>query len=208
MSPRTYRAGQRDVASKGTRDRIVDAARALLAAPDAVGDFTLEAVARGAGLSRMTVYYQFGSRAGLLEAILDDLAGRGGMEQVPQAMQAPSAAEALSALITTFVGFWASQRLLLRRLRAMAVLDPELTGVFRDARRRNMLAVIAARARSEGAPGDDDLVDLLTVMTSFETYDALARGDNDDQRVLNLLQQAAATMMSGLEGKETAAGDV
>jgi AcrR family transcriptional regulator len=196
MSPRAYRAGQRGTANAATRGRIVDAARQLLSAPEEFADFTLEAVARRAGLSRMTVYYQFGSRSGLLEAILDDLAGRGGMEQVPSAMQEPTAARALAALIAAFSGFWASHRLLIRRLRAMAVLDPELSGVFRDARRRSMLAMIAKREQPESGSGEvDDLIDLLTVLTSFETYDALAGSDSDEGRVVGLLQQTAATLM-------------
>jgi AcrR family transcriptional regulator len=36
--------------------------------------FSVEAVARQAGVARMTVYYQFGSRRGLLEGICDSLA--------------------------------------------------------------------------------------------------------------------------------------
>ncbi len=44
--------------------------------------FTVDAVAREAGVARMTVYYQFGSKAGLLEAIFDSLAVRGGAEEL------------------------------------------------------------------------------------------------------------------------------
>ena len=71
MSPRAYRLGERQALVDETRGRIVAAARELLRAGDDVARFSMEAVARAAGVSRMTVYYQFGSRVGLLEAVCD-----------------------------------------------------------------------------------------------------------------------------------------
>src|SRR5437588_67268 len=70
MSPRPYRLGQRQVAADETRSRIVKAAREQL---EKEASFSLDAVARRADVARMTVYYQFGSRRGLLEALFDDL---------------------------------------------------------------------------------------------------------------------------------------
>jgi|HubBroStandDraft_6_1064221.scaffolds.fasta_scaffold767250_1 AcrR family transcriptional regulator len=183
MSPRPYRAGQRQTASDATRARIVAAARDLLSAPDQPADFTVEAVARKAGLSRMTVYYQFGSRAALLEAILDDLAMRGGMHDLPAAMQQESPAEALAAVVAIFCRFWEAERLIVRRLRAMAVLDPELTGVFRDERRRQLLEVIAQRSPEAAGWSASALrtkVDLLQMLTSFASYDSVAEDQGED----------------------------
>src|SRR5438034_7095657 len=80
MSPRPYRLGQRQVAADETRSRILNAARAQL---ETEVSFSIDAVARRADVARMTVYYQFGSRRGLLEALFDDLAVRGGIPQLP-----------------------------------------------------------------------------------------------------------------------------
>src|SRR3954453_6584059 len=74
MSPRPYRLGERESAIQQTRDRIIEAARALLTTSDGITSFSIEAVARQANVARMTVYYQFGSRVGLLEAICDTMA--------------------------------------------------------------------------------------------------------------------------------------
>ncbi len=192
MSPRPYRAGQRQIAGESTRARIVAAARDLLSTPDHPADFTVDAVARKAGLSRMTVYYQLGSRAALLEAILDDLAMRGGMQDVPAAMQKQSPDEALADVIAIFCRFWASERLIIRRLRAMAVLDPELAGVFRDERRRQMLEVIAGRFPHAAAWSPSVLkekIDLLQMLTSFATYDVIA--DDRADGVVPALQRLA-----------------
>src|SRR2546430_2914681 len=44
--------------------------------------FSIEAVARRADVARMTIYHQFGSKMGLLEALCDSLAVTGEMEQL------------------------------------------------------------------------------------------------------------------------------
>ncbi|HEY3620504.1 MAG TPA: helix-turn-helix domain-containing protein, partial [Candidatus Sulfotelmatobacter sp.] len=78
MSPRTYQMGQRQAAANKTRKRILAAARKLLLAKN-FSEFTMEAVARAADVSRLTVYYQFDSKVGLLEALYNYIARRGEM---------------------------------------------------------------------------------------------------------------------------------
>ena len=75
MSPRPYRLGKRKEAVDETRDRILAAAQEILKG-DGYMEFTVDTVAGEADVSRATVYYQFGSKAGLLEALFDDLAVR------------------------------------------------------------------------------------------------------------------------------------
>lgn len=197
MSP--YRPAQRQSTSEATRGRIVDAARELLSDPDAPVDFTVDAVAKRAGVSRMTVYYQFGGRAALLEAVLDDLADRVGLTpEISAAMQRMQPGAALDRVVAVFCGFWASHRLAIRRLRAMAVLDPELAGVFRDERRRMLITAALSRgdAAAAGPPTSESVIDLLLVLTSFESYDSMASGSGDDAAVVSLLQRACAVVLS------------
>src|SRR5579872_2046609 len=78
MSPRAYRSAAREDAAERNRLRIVAAAGKLLRAKGAAG-FSLDAVARKAHVTRLTVYNQFGSRRRLLEAVFDDHAARGGL---------------------------------------------------------------------------------------------------------------------------------
>ena len=130
MRPRRYRMEGRQEAAAQTRARILAAARALLGAPAGISAFTVDAVAREAGVARMSVYYQFGSKAGLLEALSDDFAARGQMDQLATAFQQPNALDALDTYITTFAHFWQIDRTLMRRLRALAALDPEFEAVI------------------------------------------------------------------------------
>ncbi len=181
------------MANEPTRGRIVEAARDLLASPDGLDEFTVEAVARKAKVARMTVYYQFGSRAGLLEAIFDDLAARGGMWELPGTFQQAHALTALSEFIAVFVRLWASQRLIIRRLQVLTALDPELQKVSRDEWRRQGIQVILDRtAEQVGQPGPDSMagaVDVLQMLTSFQTFDQLAGQTRSPEEVTALLQE-------------------
>jgi AcrR family transcriptional regulator len=175
--PRTYRLGQREVASEQTRSRILEAARELLIATNGFSAFSMDAVARRADVARMTVYHQFGSKVGLLEAICDSLAAIGGMEQMASAFSQPEPLDALAEYIAVFGRFWQADRLLMRRLRGLAALDPEFEQVIRarDERRRQGLRVIVARLgeRHEAATGDR-IIDVLYTLIAFEFFDTLA----------------------------------
>ncbi|WP_395294792.1 TetR/AcrR family transcriptional regulator [Kitasatospora hibisci] len=169
MSPRSYRMGQRQADVDGTRARIVEAARAQLTA---TGALSLDAVAKRADVARATVYYQFGSKTGLLEAVCDALAEQGGMARLAEAFTRPDPWAAVDGFVEVMGGFWAVDRVCTRRLRALAALDEEVGRVVaeRDARRREGTRVLAARI--DGGPRDAAAV--LFVLTGFETFDALA----------------------------------
>src|SRR4051794_40726911 len=147
MSPRPYQLGRRQAQIDEARRRVLDAARALLAESARYTGFTVDAVAKQAGVARATVYYQFGSKTGLLEALCDALAEAGGMEQLGAAFAQPEPTAALDAFIGAFAVFWDADRLVMRRLRALAPLDPDVGAVIaaRDALRRRGLEVLAGR---------------------------------------------------------------
>jgi AcrR family transcriptional regulator len=184
----------------------VAAARELLASPEGPGELTVDAVARQAKVARMTVYYQFGSRAGLLEAVFDDLAGRGGMRDLPRAFQQADPLAALAEFTAVFVRFWASERLVIRRLQALTATDPELQKVSRDAWRREGLQVIvdriAERSGRAGAPARAEAVDVLHVLTSFQVFDQLAGSGRSAGEVASMLQRLAGAVLAIMEGAE------
>jgi AcrR family transcriptional regulator len=190
MCPRAYRMDKRQAARDLTRARILDAVRQLLA-DDSTRDLSMEAVARRADVSRLTIYYQFGSRAGLLEALFDHLAARGNMQRLAAVFQAPTPSVAVDRMVSTFVGFWSADPSVMRRLRAMAVLDGEINqGVrARDARRAQIAREILKRTGQTKRldAHQAQAADILSMLTSFETYDALAQGGQTyDQIVANV----------------------
>jgi AcrR family transcriptional regulator len=179
MSPRPYRLGERESAIQHTRERIIEAARALLTTHDAFTSFSIEAVARQADVARMTVYYQFESKAGLLEALCDTLAANGGLTQLGSVFQLTDPRAMLARYIELFSQFWDSDRVLSRRLRGLAALDPEFEQVIRarDERRRKGADILAQRLPQRPgrlAPDAIQQIDLLFTLTSFETFDTLA----------------------------------
>jgi len=197
MSPRPYRLGQRQATTEQNRARIIAAARELLVASNGFSGFSIDAVARQADVARMTVYYQFGSKIGLLEALSDSLAAHGGMEQLAAAFRRPDPLDALSEYIAVFGRFWNSDRLVTRRLRALAALDPDFERVVRarDERRREGLRVIVQRlVEKYGRPAPaafDEAVDVLYTLIGFECFDTLAGPTRNLEEIAPVVQRLA-----------------
>src|SRR5579862_9102861 len=136
--------GRRKDAADQTRARILQAARQLLLA-DNFREFTMEAVARKADVSRLTIYYQFDSRAGLLEALYNSIARTGYLGRLPDVFRLGNdPLQKLHNFIEVFVDFWAAERDVIRRLHALGAIDPEIGQGLRarNERRRNGLKVI------------------------------------------------------------------
>lgn len=201
MSPRPYKLGQRQAATEQTRTRIIAAARDLLIVSDGFSGFSIDAVARLADVARMTVYHQFGSKIGLLEALCDSLASSGGIEQLASVFRRPEPLAALDELIKVFGHFWQSDRLVTRRLRGLALLDPDFEQVIRarDERRRHGLSVIIQRY--VGKPGQtvpstvDETVNVLYTLTSFEFFDTLAGPARSLEDVVPVVQQLSRSAL-------------
>jgi len=181
MSPRPYRLGRRQPAAQRTRARVLSAARALLTARAGAEPFSVDAVARRAGVARMTVYHQFGSRRGLLEALFDSFAAGGDLPaHLAAAFQRPDPLESLADVVAAFARFWEAGRPWIRRVRALGVLDPDLGDAVeaRNARRREVVRVLVERlAQRYGRPAPLERAqaeELLYTLTSFETFDSLA----------------------------------
>src|SRR5437660_2765848 len=190
MSPRPYQLGQRQAAIEKTRARIISAARELLMENSGYAGFSIDAVARQADVARMTVYHQFGSKIGLLEALCDSLAASGGMQQMATAFSQSGPLDALKEYLLVFGHFWNVDRLVMRRLRALAALDPDFEQVIRtrDGWRRKGVGVITQRIVEKQMPVSsktiDEIVDILFTLTSFETFDMLAGPAHSLQEVV------------------------
>ena len=158
----------------------------------------MEAVARKADVSRLTIYYQFESKAGLLESLYDYLARRGEMERL-----ADSFRRALDPLITlqefilVLAHFWASDLEIIRRLHGLGAIDPEVgEGIrARNQRRRQGLRVIMDRYwKANGSPTsipEPDAIDTLHMLTSFETFDALTGGGRSLEEAVTIIRRQA-----------------
>ena len=191
MSPRPYQLGKRQAVIDEGRRRILDAARALLRDNSRYTAFTVDAVAKQADVARGTVYYQFGSKTGLLEALCDDLAEAGRMGELARAFTTTDPDQALAVFVAGFARFWAADRVVMRRLRALAALDPDVGAVIaaRDERARTGLRVLLSRRADAPTNPEriEDTVRLLHALISFETFDAVAGPDRDPGEVVPVI---------------------
>jgi len=190
---RPYRLKQRGASMEETRSRVLAAARELILSDDALTQFSMEAVARLAGVTRVTVYQRFGSKRGLLEALFDEMGERGAlMQKIPAALGRPRPQDAIQAYILVFCEFWEAGRAMNRRLRAFAALDKEFAEAIeaRYERRHRSWSVLVARLGNYTAePASEETMSTLLALSGFEFYDVLAGEARTPEEVSATIQR-------------------
>jgi AcrR family transcriptional regulator len=176
---RRYEQRLRAETADETRRHILDAvAQRLRDAP--TEPLGLDQVAQLARVARSTIYLIFGSRAGLLDAFTEDLADRTGLARLTEAVANPDARRHLREGIAAGFKMYAEDLVVYRVLFSMNHLDPASLGgaVERmEERRAGGMAYLARRLAEDAVLRDDvtieQAIDLLWVLCSFETFDAL-----------------------------------
>jgi AcrR family transcriptional regulator len=199
---RTYVSSVRAAAAAETRDRVIDAAARCLREDPGIASFSLDNVAKAAGVTRLTVYNQFGSRRALLEAVFDDIARQGGLARIAQAMAMPDPRAALNALVEIFCAFWSLDPAIGRLHDAMAT-DPEFASALieRNERRRKALTVLVDRMAGDSASrrSRQDAVDMIFALTSHALF-AMLRKSRSASEVCDLVRAACHRALEPLEG--------
>lgn len=166
MSVRGYRLGRRQHGVDQTRSAILSASRRLIG--EVGPEFSLGKVAERAGVSRITVYNQFGSKAGLVRALVSE-AGPGAAPFHIERSSEPR--DQLRRRIAQACATWAADPALYRQLhghQAWAEAGSE-----------------ANRALAESLAGADQLrpgcsikeaEDVIGILTSFPAFDRLHQG--------------------------------
>ncbi|MER8976231.1 TetR/AcrR family transcriptional regulator [Mesorhizobium sp. M0800] len=177
MSRRSYVSVARAEAATEKKERVIQAAARFLREADSITAFSLEAVAKAADVTRLTVYNQFGSRRGLLEAVFDDIARRGRLVRLNDVMAEADPWKGLDWLIAVFCDFWGSDPAVARLHDAMAI-DQEFAQALleRNERRRQSIEELVARIAGEQVPPADrrDAVDFIFALTSCAMFRMLA----------------------------------
>jgi AcrR family transcriptional regulator len=199
---RPYSLGKRLELSDRKRRNILAAARAQLESNGFLG-LTLDALARESGVTRQTIHNLFGTKAGLLEALFDQLAQAGGMHRMREVMQQTDADAVLPAFVKIFTDFWSKDRLFIRRIHGIAAIDPEFSAAVEARNRRRQAAAarvvdrLAARSGEARMQNKTQTTAALYALTSFEFFDTLAEsgGDPNDtaELVLLLARKAVAS---------------
>ncbi|MHC4049967.1 TetR/AcrR family transcriptional regulator [Bradyrhizobium sp. 25ACV] len=198
MPKRNYVSPARASAAADTRERIVAAGARVLRKEAGIANFSLDIVAKAAGVTRLTVYNQFGSRRGLLEAVFDNIAQQGGLFELAEVMAMADPGAALDRFVEIFCTFWGHDPAIGGLNQAIAT-DPEFGEALiqRNERRREMLTALLSRiVGKHRAVGD--AVDLIFVLTSYPTFAALS-SRRPTEEVCRLLQTACRAAVDGLK---------
>lgn len=207
MPKRNYVSSARASAAAETRERIIAAGARLLRKDASIANFSLDVVAKAAGVTRLTVYNQFGSRRGLLEAVFDDIAHQGGLFELAEVMAMADPCAALDRVVEIFCTFWGRDPAIGGLNQAIAT-DPEFGEALieRNERRRELLTAIVQRVAGKHAAKRAlrDTVDLIFVLTSYPTFAALSpeRSTEDVCRLLQTACHAAVDKMAQNERKK------
>jgi AcrR family transcriptional regulator len=193
---RPYDLGKRLEQMDESRAAIVRAAKAQLTA-QGYPRLTMASLAAESGVTRQTIHNLFGTKTGVLEAVFDLIALDSGMERMREVMMQPPGDAQLVTFVGIFCGFWAKNRLLLRRVHGIGAIDPEFGVVIEARNRRRLMAAMRILERLGRSDGDaKQRAAALAALTSFEFFDALAESCGSEAQaeamVLELARNALA----------------
>jgi AcrR family transcriptional regulator len=191
---RPYELGKRLEQMDESRAAILRAARQQLVA-DGYRRLTMASLAAESGVTRQTIHNLFGTKTGVLEALFDLIALESGMERMREVMTLPPGDAQLQRFVEIFCGFWAKNRLLIRRVHGIGAVDPEF-GVVIEARNRRRLT--AATRVVQRMRGDDEAqkAAMLAALTSFEFFDALVESCGSEEEVMAMVLRMARSVLS------------
>jgi len=169
---RAYRSLRGDSAAGRTRRAILEAVQTLLR--DRPEGPTVGAIAKQAGVSRLSVYHHFGSRAGVLDA----LAG------AARPLPTPAGGD-LRAVLAAAAAHWAGDPALYRRLPDASVSMHELA------------TSLAAEDRLRPGCSIKEAEDVIAVLASFPTFDRLHQdGRRSTAAVIEILLRMAGSILN------------
>jgi AcrR family transcriptional regulator len=179
---RVYEQRARAESADETRRRIIDAVIDRLRKAPAER-ISVDAVAKDAGVSRSTVYLIFASRAGLFDAVAEEVYDRAGYPRLLEAVRVPDPRDTLRGGITAGVHLFARYRDVFRALYSMEELEKKATGgaISRVEENRSDGMMWLARRLSRQKqlrPGIKiaEAAHVLWIAASFEAFDLLYTG--------------------------------
>lgn len=197
-----YAQSRRARQTEARRTAILDAAEALLVARPAA-ETSVDEIAERADVARATVFTQFGSKGGLLAALVERMSESAGTAHLVEAMNTLDPIAALDAVVEVGTRLWADKQPLYTALVAAAQVDRSVAATLeaKDADRceaiGHLVARLAANGRLAAGVTEDDAARIFGLLTSFGTYEQLAAGDGPP-RVAPLLRRLMAAVVPAL----------
>jgi AcrR family transcriptional regulator len=197
---RPYRTRRQPDRTQATREQIKNAVRELLAE----GSFhasSVERVAERAGVARATLYQHFRSRLELVDAICETFDENPALLQLRETVELPDADAALADTIALTIRFWSTEDQILRQLYGAAAVDPAAQSLV-DRQRRDrhteyerLVHNLQRADRLRTGLGREHALNLLLVLSSYDTYRELREAGLTDRKLTTLLQQTARDLL-------------
>jgi AcrR family transcriptional regulator len=195
-----YRTRRRSTRSEQTRERIMSAVRELLA-EGSFHELPVEEVAERAGISRATLYQHFRSRVDLIDSICDTFDANPALRELRDAVELRDAEAALAETIALAMRFWASEDPVLAEIYGVEAIDSAARDLVQRQRndRHGEMKRLARNLRSARrlAPGitERSAVELLMVLSSYETFRELRLAGLSERQLTETLQKSARTLL-------------
>jgi AcrR family transcriptional regulator len=180
---------------RATRARILEAATRL-AHEKGPGGFSMDVLAKEAGVARATVYEHFRSK----RAVLDELAASASQSV---ALEAPQSADtdplrALRDTLAEVCRHWSSHETTMREVRTLAAMTgADSTGEAVNAESLHKLVdALAAGGHLRAHWPTEDAVDALAVLTSFSTYERLSAGSRSPEQIEAVLAKLVVSIVT------------
>ncbi|HTH54342.1 MAG TPA: helix-turn-helix domain-containing protein [Edaphobacter sp.] len=176
-----------------TRAVVLRAARSQLE-KQGYRSLTMASLALASGVTRQTIHNLFGTKAGVLEALFDTIALDAGMNRMRGIMSEEDSGRMLEQFVQLFCEFWSKNRLLIRRIHGIGAIDPEFNTVIAARNERRRMAATRIIKKLGVHRDVEQRIAVLTALTSFEFFDALAQHDASSGQaeaiMLHLARQA------------------
>lgn len=180
---------------KATRTRIVDAAGRLTRERGANG-FSMDVLAKEAGVARATVYEHFRSKRAVLDELASSIARTVTMDESRSATTDPLVG--LRDLLGQVCRHWAEHEERMNGLRTLtAITGGEQGGEgIDDKQLRRLVDGLASTGQMRTHWSVDEATDALGALTSYSTYERLRRAPRTPDQVEAVLAKLVVSIVS------------
>jgi AcrR family transcriptional regulator len=180
---------------RATRTRIVDAAGRLTRDRGASG-FSMDVLAKEAGVARATVYEHFRSKRSVLDELASSIARTVTMDEARAPTTDPLVA--LRDILGAVCRHWAEHEERMNGLRTLTALtggDQGSEGID-DKQLRRLMEALSASGQMRAHWTIDEATDALGALTSYATYERLRRAPRTPEQVEAVLAKLVVSIVS------------
>jgi AcrR family transcriptional regulator len=180
---------------RATRTRIVDAAGRLTRDRGASG-FSMDVLAKEAGVARATVYEHFRSKRSVLDELASSIARTVTMDEARAPTTDPLVA--LRDILGAVCRHWAEHEERMNGLRTLTALtggDQGAEGID-DKQLRRLMEALSASGQMRAHWTIDEATDALGALTSYATYERLRRAPRTPEQVEAVLAKLVVSIVS------------